>query len=301
MNEALLAHMATGSTTVARAWVVTRRDGFVLGFTDHDRDLLVDGVQCRADSGLTARALQQTTGLSVDNTEAAGALSAGAITEGDLIAGRYDGASVRVWLVNWATPEIAGEIFRGTMGEVVRSGSAFRTELRGLSEALNQPQGLAYTRSCSAVLGDGRCKFDLTQPGFRLQTEVAAIALGGSQFVFSALAGFDDRWFEAGRIEIISGAAAGLSGVVKSDRTTSAGRIVELWQSIRAPIVPGDEIILSAGCDRRATTCRTKFANFLNFRGFPHLPGDDWLSAYPRSGRPAAGGSLSGGAGAFGA
>jgi hypothetical protein len=83
--EALYAHLATGVTSVCRAWTVRRKDGVMLGFTDHDRDLVVDGVACRADTGLTARALQQTTGLSVDNTEAFGALSAAAITEADLL------------------------------------------------------------------------------------------------------------------------------------------------------------------------------------------------------------------------
>ncbi|MBP9047287.1 MAG: DUF2163 domain-containing protein, partial [Tabrizicola sp.] len=104
-KEALLSHLATGSTTVCRAWTVRRRDGLVLGFTDHDRDLVVDGVACRADTGMTARALQQTTGLSVDNSEAFGALSAAAITEDDLTAGRFDGAEVQAYLVNWAAQE----------------------------------------------------------------------------------------------------------------------------------------------------------------------------------------------------
>ena len=62
-GDALYAHLASGTTTVCRAWTVQRRDGTVMGFTDHDRPLVVDGVTCRADSGLTARALQQTTGL----------------------------------------------------------------------------------------------------------------------------------------------------------------------------------------------------------------------------------------------
>jgi uncharacterized phage protein (TIGR02218 family) len=39
-----------------------------------------------------------------------------------------------------------------------------------------------------------------------------------------------------------------------------------------------------AGCDKRAETCRAKFGNFLNFRGFPHIPGEDWVTAYPKDG-----------------
>ncbi len=98
----LKAHLAGGATTLSRCFAVTRKDGVVLGFTDHDRDLVFDGISFRAESGMTAKAIQQGTGLSVDNSEAFGALKSDAIVEEDILAGRYDGAEVRAWLVNWA-------------------------------------------------------------------------------------------------------------------------------------------------------------------------------------------------------
>ncbi|MEM7722875.1 MAG: DUF2163 domain-containing protein, partial [Pseudomonadota bacterium] len=58
------AHLAEGITGVARCWKVTRADGVSYGFTDHDRTLEFDGVTFRADTGLSAAALSQTTGLS---------------------------------------------------------------------------------------------------------------------------------------------------------------------------------------------------------------------------------------------
>jgi uncharacterized phage protein (TIGR02218 family) len=293
-QEALLSHLQTGATTVCRAWTVRRRDGFVLGFTDHDRDIEVDGVQCRADSGMTARAIHQTTGLSVDNTEAFGALSASAITEADILAGRFDGAEVRTYLVNWQAPAEFIEQFRGNLGEITRSAGSFKAELRGLSDQLNRPQGMAYTPKCSAVLGDARCRFDLRQPGYYTDRAVETVE-EGRVFRFSSFSGFDDRWFEGGRFEVLGGAAAGLVGVVKIDRLNGLGRRIELWQSIGVPIALGDSVRLIAGCDKRPTTCRTKFANFLNFRGFPHIPGEDWLASYPVPDRPNGGGRRVGG------
>lgn len=145
-REALHEHLKTGATTVCRAWLVIRRDGLTLGFTDHDRDLAFDGFVFKADTGMTARALQQTTGLSVDNSEAIGALSAASVTEADLLAGRYDDAEVRAWLVNWAGTDERIEQFRGSLGEIIRSNGAFRAELRGLSDRLNQPQALPFNR-----------------------------------------------------------------------------------------------------------------------------------------------------------
>jgi uncharacterized phage protein (TIGR02218 family) len=290
-GDALHAHLQSGATTVCRAWTVVRSDGTVLGFTDHDRDLVVDGVLCRAETGMTAKTLQQTTGLSVDNSEAVGALSDAAITEADLIAGRFDGATVRSFLVNWARPGDWVEQFRGSFGEIQRSGGAFRAELRGLSEALNQPQGFAYQPTCSAVLGDGRCRFDVTRPGFSAERPVG-VAEDDRVFSFSDFQGFEDRWFEHGRFEVVTGDAAGLVGVVKVDRRIGTGRRIELWQSIGAPVAAGDTVRVIAGCNKRAETCRAKFANFLNFRGFPHIPGEDWLASYPVPGRSNGGGAL---------
>ena len=292
-SDAMKAHLAGGATTLARCFAMTRKDGLVLGFTDHDRDLGFDGMVFRADSGLTAKAIQQATGLSVDNSEAFGALRSAAITEADILAGRYDGAEVRAWLVNWADPAVRVLQFRGTLGEIVRSGGAFTAELRGLSEALNQPVGLIYHARCSAVLGDGRCGFDLSQPGYAEERPVEVVE-EGRVFRFAAMPGFEDRWFEKGRLVVLNGVAKGLVGSIKNDRVGGAGREVELWQGLGAVPAQGDMVRIEAGCDRRAETCRLKFDNFLNFRGFPHIPGEDWVMSYPVSSARNDGGSRSG-------
>ncbi|MFN4158500.1 MAG: DUF2163 domain-containing protein [Gemmobacter sp.] len=285
------AHLEGGITTVCRAWRVRRGDGAVFGFTDHDGDLAFAGVAFRAGTGLSARALQQTTGLSVDNSEALGALSDAGVTEADLMAGRYDGAEVTAWLVNWA--DVAERVvqFRGTLGEITRAGGAFQAELRGLTEGLNQPQGRVIQRQCAAVLGDAACRFDLSQPGYFADVPADAVE-EARLFRFAGLAGFDDRWFERGRLVVLTGAAAGLVGVVKNDRIGATGRVVELWQGFGAPVVAGDLLRLEAGCDKRGETCRLKFGNFLNFRGFPHVPGEDWLTSYPARAGQTSGGSL---------
>lgn len=287
----LAAHLAGGLTTLCRCWAVTRRDGIEQGFTDHDMDLTFEAVQFRADTGLSAKALQQTTGLAVDNTEALGALSDASVSEADIQAGRYDGAEVRAWLVNWADVSQRMLQFRGTFGEIQRSGGAFQVELRGLTEALNQPQGRVYQRPCPAVLGDKDCGFDLSAAGYFAEVAVEIVE-DGRVFRFSEMAGFDLRWFERGRLSVLSGAAKGLVGMVKNDRLSDAGREIELWEVLRAPIEAGDLVRIEAGCDKRAESCRLKFQNFANFRGFPDIPGEDWLMSYPSQTSGNSGGSL---------
>ena len=293
-SESLRAHLESGVTTLARAWAVTRRDGRVLGFTDHDRPLRFEGVLFEPGSGMTARAVLRGTGLSVDNTEGYGALSAEAITEADVLAGRYDGAEVVVWLVNWDRPEDRVVIFRGHMGEVARGSGAFTAELRGLTEALGAEQGRIYHPRCAAVLGDGQCRFNLGALGYEMTAAVVAVPSEAVlQFAPVDAAGFADRWFEKGRLTVLSGVAAGLVGLVKNDRVEADGlRVIELWQRPGAEVMPGDRVRLEPGCDKRAETCRMKFNNFLNFRGFPHIPGEDWLMSYPVQSGVNDGGSL---------
>ena len=104
LSPSFKAHLETGATHVARAWEVRRLDGVRMGFTDHDQDLRFDGLTFTADGGLAARAFATSTGLAVDNSEALGALRSDGITEADIAAGRFDGAEVKSWLVNWTNP-----------------------------------------------------------------------------------------------------------------------------------------------------------------------------------------------------
>ncbi|TDK49896.1 DUF2163 domain-containing protein [Antarcticimicrobium luteum] len=291
MSDAFRAHVASGVTTLCRCWALTRSDGMQYGFTDHDRTLNFDGLSFRAETGLSAQALQQATGLAVDNTEAIGALSDAGLREDEIEAGRFDGAELRAWLVNWADVSVRWLQFRGTLGEIRRGGGAFRADLRGLTQALNRPLGRIYQKACTAVLGDGGCRFDLAAPGYAEERAAAAVE-DARVFRWDDLAGFEPGWFARGRLEVLSGAAAGLWGLIKADETEAAARRIELWEPLRAGVASGDLLRLEAGCDKRMETCRLKFNNLLNFRGFPDIPGEDWVVAVPKSTKPNTGGSL---------
>lgn len=283
LHSGLQAHLETGVTTLCRCWRVTRRDGVVYGFTDHDGPLGFDGTTFSANDGMSARAFDQSTGLSIDNSEALGVLSDAGVREADILAGRFDGALVEAWLVNWEAPGQRSMLFQGEMGEIERAGGAFKAELRGLTEALNQPQGQVYQSSCTAILGDGACRVDLSDRRYSREDEIAQIS-GTLIETASALEDLPDGWFERGRLVVLAGAAASAMQIVKTDRVAAGCRSIELWDALPQEVAKGDRIRLVAGCDKRIETCRGKFRNVVNFRGFPHLPGDDWLMAYPRGG-----------------
>jgi uncharacterized phage protein (TIGR02218 family) len=284
--EPMAAALGRGVTTFARCWTVTRRDGQKLGFTDHDGDLAVGGVTHRAASGMTASAAEATLGLSVDGLEVAGALDDDGITDADLARGAYDGASVELSLVDWSDPTSRVILFTGTLGAVTRERGAFTAELRSLTHALAQPRGRLYQRACDASLGDGRCKVDLTLPVHRAEGVVDAI-LGVRGFVSSALEERESV-FERGRLVWASGANSGAACEVRRH----AGASVELAEAPAMPIAEGDAFTVTAGCDKGFSTCRDRFDNILNFRGFPQMPGNDWLARPARQGPDHDGGRL---------
>lgn len=285
------AHVETGVTTLCRCWSISRSDGTRFGFTDHDENLAFDGLVFKADTGLSALALQQSTGLSVDNTEAIGAVSDASIREDDIQAGRFDGAEVQAWMVNWADVSVRWLQFRGSIGEIRRGSGAFHAELRGLTEALNRPLGRIFQKPCTAVLGDRGCGMDLGEQGFSQELEVETVD-ESRRFHWTDFDTFEPGWFARGRLLVLSGEAKGLWASIKRDTYEAPTRKIEVWEAIRQTVRPGDRVRLEPGCDKRFETCRFKFNNLINFQGFPDIPSEDWVMSVPRQNGTNAGGSL---------
>jgi len=275
----------SGVTTLCRCWRISRRDGVVAGFTDHDEDIVLDGVTCRAGTGLTASEATAQFGLAVTGSEIFGALSDAALSEAELAAGRFDAATIETFLVDWSEPSLFVLLSKGVLGEVHREGPAFAAEIRGLTDRLNQESGRRYTATCGADLGDSRCTVDLTDPVFA-GTGAVTLLNGTSSVRVSGLDGFADGWFTAGRLTFTSGANSGLAVEVKTHRVDADGVALDLWQAMPEPIAVGDTFNVTAGCDKRFATCRDRFDNVLNFRGFPHIPGNDFVTRYAVAGEP---------------
>lgn len=280
---ALQAKLDSGATTLCRCWIVTRRDGLVQGFTDHDETVALNGVICRADTGFSGTEATSRLGLAVDGIEISGALSDDSLNEAALAAGLYDAAQIDMYLVDWSEPALHVLMTRGHIGEVRREGKAFSAELRGLADALAHETGRLYTGTCSADLGDARCTINLDNASFRGEGAVAALS-GVSTFTVLGLDDFDDGWFSAGRLTFTSGANDGHAMEVKRHRVEDNIVVIELWQAMAEPISVDDTFVVTAGCDKRFATCRNRFANAVNFRGFPHIPGNDFLVRYALDG-----------------
>lgn len=275
-------HLATGTTTMCVCWKLEAKNGTTFGFTDHDRDLFFDDVTFEATSGFTGTQIESGLGFSVDNMEVAGGLSSTKLNEDDLSAGIYDAAIVEIWHVNWRDVSQRLLLRKGSLGEISRSENAFSAEIRGMTHALNQPKGRLYQYSCDAQLGDARCRVDTSSTAFKTAGTVAG-TISRAGFYANGLEAIQSGWYSFGVLTFTSGQNAGQTLAVKNHFISPAGTRVDLWSGPSHDPEQGDAFEIIAGCDKTFATCREKFVNTNNFRGFPHMPGNDFVAFYPNA------------------
>jgi uncharacterized phage protein (TIGR02218 family) len=269
----LKAHLAGETLTICTLWKITRTDAAVFGFTDNSRDITYGGLLYEAATGHTPSGVKTTSDLSVDNLEVQSILSSGKITEADLQAGLWDYATIEIMIVNYKVLADGHMMLRkGWIGNVKTGRTSFVAELRGMMQPLQQSVGRIYTAACDANLGDTRCGVTLAS-----YTVTGRVTTATSGRVFTDTARTEaDNYFAGGLITWTSGDNDTYRMEVKS--STSAG-VVTLQQAMPNATVIGDAYSLSAGCDKLLNTCKTKFSNVINFRGFPHVPGQDKMIA----------------------
>lgn len=283
LSPTLVAALASGASTLCRCWKLIRRDGSGLGFTDHDRDVAFGGLTYAAGTGLEGSEAESKIGLAVGGFELAGALTSAALTDADIAAGIWDGATVETWLVDWSDPRSRLLLDIGRIGEIRRGDHGFTAEVRGLAQAFDETRGRLYQARCSADLGDARCRIDLTDPRFTVSAAVETT--DGRQTVTLAIGqSFAGGWFEGGKLTFTDGANRDAVFEIRAhDAIGDRARLV-FWHPAVAAISTGDAVRLEAGCDKSLETCRVKFANALNFRGFPSIPTNDFVLTYARQG-----------------
>jgi uncharacterized phage protein (TIGR02218 family) len=232
-------------------------------------------------ASLVGGEIELSSDLSPDSASIHGALQSEQFTEADLAAGLWDGARVDVFAVDWRDPSTLVALFSGTIGEVSRGAHAFEAELRGLQAALNAAVGRTIAQRCDAALGDRRCSLALAP--FSVSATVASV-VNDRALTISGLASFSDGWFTHGEVRFGSTTS-------RSIRVHHAPGTLALEEVLPPGVTVGSTVTVIAGCDKTLSTCRSKFANQINFQGFPHMPGNDLLAAGLTANEPRDGGS----------
>lgn len=270
---ALKASLGDEVTSLAFCWRVQRADGIVIGFTSHDRPIILDGLGYEPAPGMTPSAVSASDDLEGGGMEVTGALSSSAIRADDIASGRYDAARVSLLIADWRRPVDGSAVLaRGVLGDIAQRDGTFEATLQTVQSQLSAIPVELCSPECRARFGDARCRVNLA-----LHTRIATVVAvtGDSEIDVDASSAIDVLAY--GRLRPIEGSLAGMDfEIVASD-----GAHVALRDAIAGKLSPGTRVELREGCDRRYSTCRDRFSNQLNFRGEPHVPGTDSVIRYP--------------------
>lgn len=258
--------------TAAAWWRIYRRDGVALGFTTHNRDLRFGGMLHRAAPGMLPSAIRRSAGFDDDEAEVEGALAHDTIREGDLAAGRFDGAQIEMGVVDWQNLE-AESLYTGSIDSVTQDAGGFAAHLRSAKAQLDVDPIPRASPNCRARFCGPGCGLPPTR--FTRRSVVTAVDLGANGL---RVALPDASPFAQGELRLIDGPQTGQmfhilaveNGLLLLDRLLDEGTVA------------GHRVMLRQGCDKTIATCASRFGNAANFQGEPFLPGNDLLTHYPQ-------------------
>jgi uncharacterized phage protein (TIGR02218 family) len=259
-------HLSGSALTVAFCLEITKVTGGALRLTSHSNDLTIGGNVYASDVGTDATTLKLVNNMGIGGGEVSTLLKSGLITEADIIGGKYDGADYKIFIVDFTQTDLwQVTLTTGLLGELTLEGGQFTTELRSLSQKLNKIIGRMYQPGCDAELFDGRCK--VSPAAFTFSGTVLTVT---DNKTFTGSPTKAAHFFDYGRIIWLTGGNVGRVSEIKS---SDAANGINLFFNTYVPIVAGDTYTIRQGCDKNFATCKAKFSNAINFRGFPHVPG----------------------------
>lgn len=273
-------------STLCRCWIITRSDGFKLGFTNHDRQLIINTVNCTPTIAFESTSTTKTAELNVDNIETKSITNDFYVDETDIRRGLYDEATVDIYLFDWLSNTIVSQLFSGyfgdyTLGYTTAGSRTYQFQTIGSTEKLNNSISLKTTSACRHKFlsqgEQGRACNRVIDPSVRLATVLTGV-LGTNllQVGFGS-----DNWsgYKFGTLEFADGNFSQRKFYIES----AQGLNITIGEDL--PYLPdiGSGVILTRHCDGSVAACRD-YDNLPNYGAFPKLPGIDIVSSNPTTG-----------------
>ncbi len=195
-------HLDTGNLTTATLWKITRRDGQVFTFTDHDQDIEFGGLTYDAGTSYNRTATADDSTMAPSNMVIESVLDSVLITEDDVIAGLWDYAQVEMRYVNWhdrrvlhisnITKALNGVVTTleahglSTGDTVTFAGIGGMTELHGTTKTVTVTGANTFTIGTNtlvygAYLALGTCTLPETSWGYR-KGRIGQVNTSGQMF-----------------------------------------------------------------------------------------------------------------------
>lgn len=269
-----IALLAGNEFLMCELYTITLISGTILRYTDADIDITyLANTFTRMSPKISRDRTKLVVGIEVDTMKvtlcpATTDLLSGIPVSQFVSNGGFDAATVQVdrcfmptygdtsnGVVNIFTGDVSEVQF--TRNEVILSISS---DLQLLTTPL--PRNI-ISPSCSHILFDSGCT--KVKSTYLVSSSCNA---GSTVSVINATLAQASTYFDNGTITFTSGPNAGVT------RTIRSYLVGVITLALPLPNVPATGNTFSAypGCDKTSATCNTKFANLVNFRGFPFVP-----------------------------
>lgn len=256
-------------TTIVNCFSIEFENGNKLGYTNHTSDIIFieEPNLIYKSTGFTNTANQKTSSMNVDNLDSDFMIDDIDIKQNDLERGIWNNAKIKYFRCNYSLPfsyNYIEKIQKGIVADITKNKNYFSLEVSSLTQNL-QTRSVKITKpTCDAQFCDNQCKLDINN---YTNNAVIQYVVTNKEFILETS---PSENLENGLIEFTSGDAYLQKIEIKSFDTTTKTLILKEECNYNVQI--GDTIKLVDGCDKLKKTCKTKYNNVVNFRGFSFIP-----------------------------
>lgn len=253
-------------------WKISLENGTVLGFTDSDRPLTIEGVTYAPDGGFQPSDIDRDLDFSPNQISLKSYFSqqlplalftSGRLRDAEVFVFRVDPYNLPSSLS--ATPLQYDPLIRGRLGKITLTDVGFTAEVSGLQERLGTRQGWVTSPTCRFRFCDSNCGLNIAN-----FTDTITVASGSGRQSFTSTASYPNNRYLGGTLTWQTGANSGLSTSV----VYSGGNVFRLLDPAYATIQAGDTATVTRNCGKTLSDC-WGFGNGQRFGGEPGIPGGD--------------------------
>ncbi|MBL1420252.1 MAG: DUF2163 domain-containing protein [Alphaproteobacteria bacterium] len=278
------AHLALNVTQICHCLKIEKGD-ISLYLTDHDRPLLFLEDGYFPDENLTIAPAKFYRNLRDDQFEISSFIDDNGLSYDLIEADHLQDAQFYLYQVNWGKPDEYNLLKIGVVGDVYLEAAHVKLAMHGIAKPLEKRHNRLLQEKCDAQFAGDRCNIDTELAIYHKLGQVSLLKTTHS-FEIELPSGVDSGYFDGGSLEWQSGENINVGAeklrIMRQFKLSDCIHSIILYRTAKYPIALEDELKLTVGCDKSFATCRDRFANSAEFRGFDQMPGKAFKFTYPQ-------------------